>query len=219
MSNWRQLTQTVWSQTLDLVFPPLCQHCGRVDYTFCPYCLADLKTLPVVPITSQTMTPLDTVLSTGQHEGLLQASVQVIKYAGQQSLGEVLAERILEALSTTIWTIDIVVPVPLHTKRLQERGYNQAEAISQHVAIKGNFVHIPEAITRITQTRSQVGLSAQERQENVRGAFVGNTTHLQGKRVLLIDDVKTTGATLAACTQAMLDAGADTVYAMTVSAA
>jgi len=219
MQNWRDVAQLIWNETLDLIFPPQCHHCGRVDTHFCDGCIAVLKTLSVTPIESSGIAPLYNTLSTGKHEALLQASVQVLKYNGQQSIGEVFADRILATLATTMWTIDTVVPVPLHTSRFQERGYNQAESISHHVATKGDFVHAPDALTRITQTRSQVGLSARERQHNVQGAFTGDATQLQGQQILLIDDVKTTGATLAACAQALLEAGATGVQAITVTVA
>jgi ComF family protein len=163
--------------------------------------------------------PLIVVLSTGLHTGVLQSSVQAIKYYHTRRLAPVLAERLRRLVLQQTWTFDSVLPVPMHTRRLQERGYNQAEDISQELALQLGCPHIPSALRRVQATRSQVGLTRSERLENVAGAFAGDPHLLSGKRVLLVDDVRTTGATIATCARAVLDAGADAVYGLTVTAA
>lgn len=216
--DWRTIARTALNETLDLIFPPRCQHCGRVDTHFCTDCLADLALLPVDAIRSGAMPPLVDIMSSGYHTEVLQSAVQLLKYGGEQSIADPLAQRVADALQRTNWTIDTVVPVPLHTKRLRERGYNQAEVISTRVATLLALDHMPQALVRTNQTQSQVGLSVEERKRNVHGAF-SSADGLHQRRVLLIDDVRTTGATLVACAQAALDGGAEVVYAATVTAA
>lgn len=217
--NWRNIARIALNETLDLIFPPRCQHCGRVDTHFCTDCLADLATLPTDIIHTNATPPLAGIVSSGYHADVLQSAVQILKYGGEQSIAESLAQRIVGTVKSTNWTIDTVVPVPLHTKRLQERGYNQAEVISTHVATLLGLEHMPQALVRMYQTQSQVGLSIEERRRNVQDAFSSQNSILQQRRVLLIDDVRTTGATLVACAQAALTGGAEVVYAVTVTAA
>jgi ComF family protein len=203
---------------LDLLFPPRCAHCGRVDTRFCEVCLAALQRLPLA-IRRTEQAPLKALVSSGLHTGVLQSSVQAIKYYQTRRLAPLLAERLVRVVQEQTWTFDSVLPVPMHTRRLQERGYNQAEEISQALALQLGYPHIPSALQRVQATRSQVGLTRPERLENVAGAFIGKPNLLTGKRVLLVDDVRTTGATIATCGRAVLDAGADAVYGLTVTAA
>ncbi|MEN8240689.1 MAG: phosphoribosyltransferase family protein [Chloroflexota bacterium] len=119
--------------------------------------------------------------------------------------------------STTTLDLDMIVPVPLGPKRLKERGYNQAyllaEAYANRLAIECN----QHALRRIRETRTQVGLSIVQRQQNVTGAFKAESKEVSGKRVLLIDDILTTGATLNACAVALKQAGADRVFSLTLA--
>jgi predicted amidophosphoribosyltransferase len=111
----------------------------------------------------------------------------------------------------------MVIPVPLHADRQRERGYNQSLALANIVAAHLNISCAHQALIRWRDTPPQVGHSRRQRAENMRGAFRAGDP-LVGS-VLLVDDVFTTGATLQACAFAALQAGADTVYGLTVSAA
>ena len=109
----------------------------------------------------------------------------------------------------------MIVPVPLHINRLRERGYNQARLIAGHVAQMRGLPLVPQAIYRQVETHSQVGLNAEEREANMQGAFGADPQTVSAQTILLIDDVYTTGATLAACAQAAREAGAAAVYGLT----
>jgi len=208
----------LWDQTLNLIFPPLCQHCGRVDTSFCDTCSQDLLSIPVELITTE-LPPLQQIVSSGRHVGLLQAAVQSLKYNNQQQLGSTLALRLENVLKHTNWQFDTIIPVPLHTQRLQKRGYNQAKEISIHLAQLMAITHHDEWLIRHSQTQSQVGLTRDERLENVKDAFTVTTDELQGLKVLLLDDVRTTGATMAACAEVLMQAGVQSVYGITITAA
>jgi len=114
--------------------------------------------------------------------------------------------------------IDLVIPVPLHPRRLRERGFNQslllARQVSKRRAVPLNFT----ALHRIRQTQPQTQLSGPERRKNVHGAFrVKTPAAVAGRKILLIDDVFTTGATIQECTESLLDAGAREVHAFTLA--
>jgi ComF family protein len=117
------------------------------------------------------------------------------------------------------WKIDIVVPVPLHTSRLRERGYNQSMLLGVHVAHQFDLPVVPDAVTRRRSTASQVGRSSAERERALKDAFTAQPHLVDGQTILLIDDVCTTGATLRECAQAALNAGASQVFCLTLASA
>jgi ComF family protein len=113
----------------------------------------------------------------------------------------------------------MVVPIPLGKERMKERGYNQTGLVALPLAAIQHWHYSSRALTRGRETRTQVGLTPTERKENVRGAFRAETKLVHGRNVLLMDDVATTGATLAAGAAALMDAGARSVYGLTLARA
>jgi len=114
---------------------------------------------------------------------------------------------------------DIVIPIPLGKNRLKERGYNQANLLARPIAQKLNRPLTSHALIRFRETGSQVGLNVMERKNNVRNAFQGEPSLVEGKKILLIDDVATTGATLSESANALKLAGAEFVIAITLARA
>ncbi|MBO6783951.1 MAG: ComF family protein [Alphaproteobacteria bacterium] len=117
---------------------------------------------------------------------------------------------------------DVIAPVPLHRFRLWRRRFNQSALLARELAREsgGEAMFLPDLLQRVRATPTQGGLNASERKRNVRGAFAVNPRHavrLSGRRVLLVDDVYTTGATLEACTSALLRAGAAGVDALVLA--
>jgi ComF family protein len=106
---------------------------------------------------------------------------------------------------------DLVIPIPLHPEREKERGYNQAALLSRGICRQLELESDEAALRRIRHTRPQVGLDRAQRRENVRGAFAAKKARVSGKHLLLVDDVCTTGATLGAAAEALLDRGANSV--------
>jgi len=201
---------------LELVFPPRCLGCDRVDWAWCPRCMDALNHVPLRP--RQRKIRAMTIVATGDHTGLLMLAVQALKYEKQAHLAAPLAQRITTLLERTQWQPTAVIPVPMPTARKAQRGYNQAKLLTDFVAASQGVLALPDAIIRTRETPTQVGLSRQQRIQNVRGAFQAQQD-LSGQRVLLIDDVLTTGATLAACAQAAAQAGATAILGLTVTAA
>jgi ComF family protein len=213
-----RLLRRVWEITLDLVFPPRCAGCGRVDDIWCSTCQARLDETPY-PSQVRPLAPLSGIISTAEHQGVIREAVQGLKYGNARILAQPLGERMVKQLQNQMWTIDMIIPVPLHTSRLAERGYNQAQLLAEYVAKAMSIPCTAAAVSRQRNTQSQVTLSAAERQTNLQDAFRADAQLLANQHILLIDDVYTTGATLSACATAVLQAGAAAVYGLTVTVA
>jgi ComF family protein len=134
-------------------------------------------------------------------------------------LGETLAKHLVKLVKSLSWDVDYIVPVPLGSKRFQERGYNQVMLLARPLAWELDIPIKRQALTRIRETRSQVGLSREQRITNVQNAFAAKKHDVNGKKILLVDDVVTTGATINACAKALTEAGAVKVFAATLARA
>lgn len=152
-------------------------------------------------------------------EGPIRFALHKLKYRRNVALGDALAQHLVDYVNILGWPVDTVVPVPLGKARMKERGYNQVGLVAMPLAALRGWTYEPHALARARETRSQVGLSAVERKENVSGAFRGDPARVSGKTVLLMDDVATTGATLSSCADALLQSGAKKVYSLTLARA
>lgn len=203
---------------LDLIFPPRCAGCGRVDVRWCDRCQRSLEAVPSAARVA-LRPPLTAAAATGAHDGLLQRAIWALKFDNGRCLAGPLGDRLAARLGALGWPADIIVPVPLHPARLAERGYNQAQLLAERLAAAAGLPCVPDALSRQRQTQSQVGLDHVQRQANMSGAFAAQPEAVAGRSVLVLDDVYTTGSTLAACAEAALAAGARAVYGLTVTAA
>ncbi|WP_236709980.1 ComF family protein [Longilinea arvoryzae] len=142
-----------------------------------------------------------------------------MKYDRDIGLGEALAKQIIDLVAILDWPLDCVTSVPLSNAHLTERGYNQSNLLARPLALVRQIPFLPQALKRTRETRTQVGLSAKERDINVRDAFWANANLIRNKTVVVIDDVTTTGSTLRACASALHAAGALSVYGLTLARA
>jgi ComF family protein len=165
------------------------------------------------------LSPFEAGASLGPYEGGLRTVIHELKYRGRRRLAERLAEGLLasSAVRSVLRDVAVLAPVPLHPRRLRERGFNQSELIAHAVSTRAG-VPVAAALVRRSDTSSQSGLSASERRRNVAGAFVvRRRAAVVGRVVALVDDVLTTGATARACAAALRDAGASSVRLLTVA--
>ena len=152
--------------------------------------------------------------------GSVQKAVHRLKYQRDLALAETLAGVLLTLVRNEGWAVEVVVPVPLGRMRRRERGYNQAALLAFPLALGLGVPFRGKALARVRETASQVGLGAEARRRNVAGAFaVAQPRAVEGKTVLLVDDVMTTGATLDAAATALKSGGARWVFAVTVARA
>lgn len=148
----------------------------------------------------------------------MRAAVLALKYRSRTRLVPYLASALTSSLETRPLSVDLVVPVPLGPKRLRTRGFNQSELLANQLGAVAGLPVSAQALIRPLDTPLQTGLSARERRENVANAFaVHDSGAITDMRVLLVDDVCTTGATLEACASALHAAGAAGVWAVVVA--
>src|SRR5271167_131969 len=160
--------------------------------------------------------------SYGIYDGSLVRAILLLKWERVEPLGAWFAGRLSEMVrqESGLLAADIVVPVPLHRDRERQRGYNQAALISKPLAVKLGLPHKAVLLMRTRPRPDKQVLSLEERWESVRGAFATRPgSQVDNKRVLLVDDVMTTGATLDACARALLESGAKSVLGLTVARA
>jgi ComF family protein len=238
----------MFSKFLELIYPPRCRMCQaflidrRGGYIhFCDDCLKSLVKISS-PLCPRCGTPFisqvekdhlcgeclkkrpyfDALAAPYLYEGGIMDAIHQIKYNGKtdiaESLGSLLAPFARERLGETRGLL--MMPVPLHPKRLRERGFNQslvlAKAIGPALGTRLDFL----SLRRIKYTRQQTGLKRDERLRNVKGAFgIVGRPDLKGRAVILVDDVATTGSTLNECARMLKKAGCDRVYCLALARA
>lgn len=218
---------------LDWIYPPECAGCGEPGYRLCVKCLESIQFLDHricricgLPLTEKrdicqacnASPPLyDALRSLTRYGGVIRECIHGLKYENNQSLGEFFSFRMAELVRRMEWQIDLVIPVPLSRDRLADRGYNQSALLAHPMALQLDCRYLPIALSRTRITKSQVSLTAAERKTNVAGAFSAVPELVHGRRVLLVDDVTTTGSTLLECSRALKMAGAEKVFCMTLS--
>jgi len=202
---------------IDLAMPPHCALCGEMGAWLCTACSDAILALRQARQAALPAPPgIATLAAVAPHRGLVRRVVHQLKYGGMRVLAAPLAELMMTACPHALAQIDLIVPVPLHPRRIRRRGYNQAVLLAEApTACSGRAASL-DLVERTRDTRSQVGLSRSARQANVDGAFAVRQA-LAGERLLLIDDVCTTGATLSACAIALREAGASHVTALTLA--
>lgn len=217
---------------LDLLFPLRCLSCGREGSFICSSCCQSLPRLEL-PFCQRCGTPLsqgslcsicisspltiDGIRSLFLFKGTVRQAIHQFKYRHLKAIAAPLGQLLAEFLRSHPLPGEVLVAVPLHHKRLRERGYNQASLLAQELGELTGLPVVEGALLRLRDTISQARTaSAVERRSNVYDAF-GCQQGLLGKQVLLVDDVCTTGATLDACAVALKAAGAGSVWGLTVA--
>lgn len=211
LDEWEGALCRVCLDTLLLIERPFCERCGL------PFDSGE----PPICECRRTPPPFCRARAWALYGGALEEAILQLKFRGQSWLARPLASGMLASLPPGIdpGELDLVVPVPLHPRRLRERGYNQSVLLGRVLARGLGLPLSLSALRRVRPTQPQIGLSAAERRVNLDGAFVASPHRLGGRRVLLVDDVITTGSTLAGCAQALLEAGSGPVVGLALARA
>ena len=224
--------QQVWSAFIDLLFPPRCGGCRAAGSLWCESCRAAVK--PIVPpwcekcgepfVTDRLCAncrayplEIEKIRSVAVFDGVLRQAIHRFKYEHLASLAEPLGDMLADYWRAEQLTADWLIPVPLHPSRERDRGYNQSELLARQLARRVNVPVRRNGLRRTRATAVQMTLNAAQRRENVAGAFECVEPGVRGIRVVIVDDVGTTGATLDACAQAVLKAGAASVMGLTLA--
>lgn len=218
---------------LDSFFPRRCVGCGKGGSFLCHECKKKLPSLhpPLCPRCGTTQASgilcfncrkrpgvIDGIRSPFRFEEVIRKAVHELKYKHLKALSFCLAELLAKYLEEHNLPGEILVPVPLHPRRLRERGYNQSLLISRDL---GKLITIPvldNCLVRVKEVRPQVKTAAvEERWSNVVDAFICQDGRVKDKRIILIDDVCTSGATLESCAVALKKQGAISVWGLTIA--
>jgi ComF family protein len=186
---------------------PLCTKCGKSISSgiLCSDCIS--RSLQI-----------DGIRSVFRFEGTVRQSILQFKYKNVKAIAAPLAQLMSEYLLAHPLPADTLVPVPLHPRRLRERGYNQSSLLAGELSKPTSLPVVEKSLVRLRNTPPQTRTkSAEERQRNIARAFTCRDRRLRGKRVLLIDDVCTSGATLNACAVALKAAGAISIWGLTLA--
>jgi len=219
---------------IDILFPPTCAGCGKWGERYCRICFANTRTVsPNIckscgePLRQNNVSICERCISSDIYfaavrswalfEDPLKKAIHNLKYQRDLALGEVLAQPLAKYLNGTDWDIDLITAVPLDGARKRERGYNQSVMLARPLSWLTNIPFDEKAIDRVRETRPQVGLSREERTENMDEAFRGQSEIVNGKTILIIDDVITTGSTINACSRALIESGAEKVFGLTLA--
>lgn len=207
----------------------VCSTCG--ERVFSPYALSGEAGEARCGLCRRLEPPFAKAVAYGSYDGGLRELIHLLKYEQVRPASMVLGRMLAEALSglNSCWTEGpvMVVPVPLHARKLRQRGFNQSELIARAAmkqdALKmgaggSRLVLQSRVLERRRETQSQTGLTRHQRRENIRGSFaVVRPKEIVGREILLVDDVFTTGTTVSECARVLRRAGASKVYVATVA--
>jgi len=223
------------SDFINLMFPDLCVVCGvnlqKNEHQLCLTCLHDIPRTNYHLIVDNPIerkfwgkVPIHRATSYFffQKGSSFQKLLHILKYQGNKEIGELLGKYAAMDLldSPDFASVDLIIPVPLHPQKYRLRGYNQSEWIGKGISDILNKPVNTTSLQRIRENTTQTQKSVYERYENTEGIFqLCNKTELEGKHVLLIDDVLTTGSTLEACIVALLDAPGIKISVFTLAVA
>ena len=199
----------------ELVGPSRCAACDlpvTASVLFCPPCAASVERAPERDVHTSGWT------SAFEYGGAMATAIGRLKYEDRADLAPLLGRSMLRVAESFRGAVDLVVPVPLHPRRLADRGYNQAALLAAPVARALGVDLAPRALERHRDTTRQASLDRERRIVNVAGVFTAREpSRMQGARVLLVDDVRTTGATLEGCKAALQDVGVRAVLALVLA--
>lgn len=235
------------SKFVELIFfPSFCHICSSLlersgEKIVCHSCLANIKQPRfsfctrcgcffgywgephLCSLCLRTTPPFSTHRSCGLYQGILKDAILLYKYRKYRVLGRELALFAHRTLgkSEELWKgTEVVVPVPLHPKKKRNRGFNQAEIIARELAKIKGVALVKDALAKVRVTPAQTSLLAEERRQNVKGAFgLKRREKIEGRSVLLVDDVYTTGSTIRECSAVLKAGGAKDVRALTLAQA
>jgi len=187
--------------------PPLCPNCGRPQASgiVCPSCW-------------QRKAEIDGIRSLFSFDEVIRKAVHELKYRNLKAISPCLAELLADYLRSNPLPGEALICVPLHPRRLRERGYNQSSLLARKLGRRIALPVIKDCLIRVKQAQPQVrAVDVEERWRNVADAFVCRDEQVRGKQIILIDDVCTSGATLETCAAALKSKGAASVWGLTLA--
>jgi ComF family protein len=185
---------------------------------FCPRCGRPQASGIVCPDCWQRPTKIDGVRSPFRFDGAVRKSIHELKYRNLKAISPCLGELLADYLNENPLPGEVLISVPLHPRRLRERGYNQSALLAKELGKSIDLPVIEACLVRVKQAQPQVrAVDVEQRRRNVADAFVCRDDKVTGKQIILVDDVCTSGATLESCAAALKDRGATSVWGLTLA--
>lgn len=206
---------------LDIIFPSVCGICGKIDKnSLCPKCKIKLKEIEKAKILKVKNKNFTEHAYLFKYNGIIREKIIGYKFKDNSYLYKTFAEIIIKnkKICGFIKKYDIIIPVPIHKKRRKERGYNQSELIAKEIA-KTLEINIEDnALCKIKNNKAQMLLAKCDREKNIKDVYeIINLQKIQNKKVLLLDDIYTTGSTANECSRMLKEAGASKVSVLTIA--
>lgn len=206
----------------DTIYPPICPICGNFlkrrekVHLYCRKSVAFIKH----HVEKSDGHAYDDGVAVFAHTGRIKKSIYRFKYNNKRDFGKYYAMEMVLQYESLIksWGVDVIVPVPIHKSKRIKRGFNQTEIIGKHLSKIVNLPYDDKVLKRIRKTKNQKSLSPQERKENLRSAFAVDKERVQKyNRILIVDDIYTTGATIDACARILKENKVSKVFFICVS--
>ena len=231
--NLDSLFSSIKQKILNFLFPPRCVSCGKGGVFFCQKCRSKLIYLQP-PLCTRCSEPIrtgticqkcqsqtwdiDGIYSIFKYGGAIRQAIIQFKYENIKVLADPLSYCMAEYLRKHHLSFDIIIPVPIHKRRLRERGYNQSSLLARKLSYMTRMPVVEGVLVRTKHTPSQAKSdNVAQRRKNIKNAFTCASHDISGKRILLIDDVCTSGATLNSCATSLKSAGAASVWGLTLA--
>lgn len=207
---------------LDLLYPPVCGICGKIDQKeLCPKCAIKLKQWEKAKLYAYPHTYFEKHFYLFPYEGIIREKLIQYKFQNQSYLSTFFAKSLLnhKKMSRILEKYDIIIPVPMYRKKEKRRGYNQTALIAREIAkAYKNLVYDGKSLQKIKDTKMQSSLDKTERRKNIKNAYkVINQQKIKDKKIILLDDIYTTGSTVNECSKVLKQSGAKEILVVTIA--
>jgi len=209
----------MFSKALSFLFPEKCTFCGKYGDKICDNCIRIIEKYEVIGI-EKLGKDLDFLIYFFKYEKIIRELILKYKFFNKPELSKLFSKIILknEKICGKLKFYDIIIAVPMQRIKKDARGYNQTELFSKQIANKLDILYSANTLIKVKNNKTQSSLKLEDRVNNVKNAFeVKNESLVKNKKVILVDDIYTTGATLSECARILKEAGAETVLGLVIA--
>lgn len=210
-----------FDKALNFLFPSKCRICYKKgNFEVCENCIKRIRRYENIKIINFKNRNLDSLIYFFKYEDYIRKLILDFKFFNKFYLGKVFSKIILknEKICGKMKFYDIIIPVPMHKIKKLERGYNQTEILSQDLAKNLNVLYNKNILVKVVNNKRQSSLSEKERHKNIKNVFkIKNSDKIKNKKIILVDDICTTSATLEECSKVLKVAGAKEILALVIA--